>query len=128
MSAPTRQPVNRQQWNPWTALLGHIDKPTRDGRSIELLHVDNTPLPLLDARGATVGEVTTVVLHLDGGIRADGHTTLPCGDYPAGIDLACVRPGRTNPLAVRGVLVAAIAGDPTAAQTGWDDAVIRVYR
>jgi hypothetical protein len=117
--------------NPWTGLIGHIGRVTTDNRILELVHVEDTPLPLMyahidadyyDARIA--GSIDAVNHFPDGGIRAEGTTDLPPGEYAIGMDLAQVQPGR-EPGTLRGTLIGATVHDhPDSA--AWPDATITV--
>jgi hypothetical protein len=100
--------------NTWTGLLGHVGRPDTNNRELELLHVDDVPLPLLysepgadyyDAR--IVGSIQTVGIS-DGDVHGNGYTDLAPGDYAVDLDLGAVQPGRRAGT-LRGTLVAATA-------------------
>lgn len=120
--------------NRWTGLIGHLNRDLEDGRSLELVHVEDLPLPLLYSEpGADYylsevrGAIELVEAKPDGTIRAEGWTTLPVGTYPVGMDLGQLALGRgEDPLrGMRGTLLAITAADADVVGA-WPDALITV--
>ena len=122
--------------NRWTGAIALINEPTVDGRTIELLHVDDLPLPIVgrpdarDAFGRPIGTIEWVRLPYTDGrgpVTAEGFVDLEPGQYEIGIDVGDVVTTKRG--THRGVLKGATVIGPLDAehrQGAWADAVITV--
>lgn len=83
--------------NIWTGTIGHIGKPTKDGRTIVQVRtsLEKGELPLDWREGdpaelRSIGKVLAVSIDQEGTITAAGTTTLEPGDYVPGLVLCDV--------------------------------------